>query len=118
MSDNYREYGYDLESQKTLSQVQEDYKEAKEIEERVESAKVERGYEIAQKVLDKDDVTKDEMEDVLSSYASKEFGYLVDGAVLTCDKAMLGPVKVKLRNSYVQFDGNNFESAKFTLSIT
>lgn len=114
MSDNYREYGYDLESQKTLSQVQEDYKEAKEIEERVESAKTERGYEIAQKVLDKDDVTKDEMEDVLNSYASKEFEYLVDGAVLTCDKAMLGPVKVKLRNSYVQFDGSNFESAKFT----
>ena len=114
MSGDYREYGYDVNSNQLLRQMQEDSKEAKEIEQRAETAKAERGNKIAQKVLDKDDITEDERERALNLYTSKEFEYLVDGAVLKCDRAMLGPVKINLGNSIVQFQGSNFESAKLT----
>ena len=69
MSDNYREYGYDLESQKTLSQIQEDYKEAKEIEERAKELNDERKEEIAKEVLFKKEVLADEVEKVMNNYA-------------------------------------------------
>lgn len=91
MSEKYREYGYDVNSNELSKQVQEDIKEAKEIEKRVK-----------------------ELEAVLDDYAVSDNEYLVDGAILTCDRAKRGPIKVNLDGTVVEFEGNNASSFKYT----
>lgn len=45
---------------------------------------------------------------------SNEKEYVVNGAILTCDKAKRESVKVKIGNSIVEFEGNNSASYKYT----
>lgn len=102
MSGNYREYGYDVNSPQLSRQIQEDINEAKEIEKRAEEIRSEK---IAKYKLGKDEVSEKEIETVLSSYSSNEKEYLVDGAVLMCDKAKRGAVKVNIGNTVVERHG-------------
>lgn len=114
MSGNYREYGYDVNSPQLSRQIQEDINEAKEIEKRAEEIRSEKGEKITKYKLGKDEVSEKEIETVLSSYSSNEKEYLVDGAVLMCDKAKRGAVKVNIGNTVVEFEGNNSMSYKYT----
>ena len=114
MSEKYREYGYDVNSDELSRQVQEDIKKAKEIEKRAEELRAERREEIAKEELQKDEVSPKEIEEVLDNYASKEYEYLVDGAILTCDRAKRGSIKVNLGNTIVKFEGNNGNNFKYT----
>ncbi len=113
MSGNYREYGYDVNSPKLSRQIQEDISEAKEIEKRAEEIRSKKGEEITKDKLGKEEVTKEEIEAVLNNYASNENEYLVNGAILTCDKAKRGSVKIKIGNAVVEFEGNNSMSYKY-----
>lgn len=114
MANNYREYGYDVNSPQLLRQIQEDNNEAKEIEKRAKEIRDEKGKEITQNILCKEEVSEEDIEDVLSNYAMNGNEYLVGGATLVCDKASRGPVKVKIGNAIVEFEGNNSISYKYT----
>lgn len=114
MPGNYSEYGYDANSPQLYRQVQEDAREEKEIDERAKALRNEKGEEIAKEKLGKEEVSEEEIQEILSSYASNKNEYLVNGAVLTCDKAKRGPVKVRIGNSVEVFKGNNSVSYKYT----
>lgn len=114
MPDNYREYGYDVNSPQLYRQIQEDAREAREIEESAEELRNKTGEEITKDKLGKEEVTKEEIEAVLDYCISNEKEYVVNGAILTCDKAKRGPAKVKIGNSIVKFEGNNSAGYNYT----
>lgn len=114
MSNNYREYEYDTHSTELWEQVQEDIKEAKEIEKRLEEIRNEKKEQIAKNVLVKDEVSDEEIETILDTYSLNGNEYLVDGALLTCDKALCRPIVLKIDNAQITFQGMCSEYAKLT----
>ncbi|MGN0306694.1 MAG: hypothetical protein ACI4DN_00610, partial [Lachnospiraceae bacterium] len=74
-----------------------------------------REKEIALSNLKEKKMTPEEISDILNRYASNAEEYLAHGAILTCDKAMLGPITIKIDGKSEIFPGSIKESTQYTI---
>ena len=74
-----------------------------------------REKEIALSNLKEKEMTPEEISDILNRYASNAEEYLANGAILTCDKAMLGPITIKIDGKSEIFPGSIKESTQYTI---
>ncbi len=144
MSD-YREYSYDevtvhqveadIREAKEIEQRAESWREKrgeeiveqeliKEIGSNLEDLALEkqmspeilaREKEIALRNLKEKELSPEEISDILNRYASNAEEYLAHGAILTCDKAMLGPITIKIDGKAEKFPGSIKESTQYTI---
>lgn len=98
MSDNkssdYLEGNYDGKNMVSLvGQIEADIKEAIVISQKAEKKKEEAEENEAKRILGKESVTEEDIDKILEDYATNEEykQYLMDGAVLQCNQAMLEP---------------------------
>lgn len=74
-----------------------------------------REKEIALSNLKEKEMTPEEISDILNRYTSNAEEYLAHGAILTCDKAMLGPITIKIDGKSEIFPGSIKESTQYTI---
>lgn len=123
MSDNYQDYlegMYDRgNTVREYLQMKGDEEKAKEIVKSVKEIQEEAKRKETERILNKKEVTEDEINQVFDDYGIEEdkyAEYIVDGAILTCNKVLLRSYPLAEekngRQKIIEFDAELHESSE------
>lgn len=82
----------------------DDLFEAEQLNQQTQAHDERRKEEITERLLGKEAVTKEEIDELMGEYAGNETEYLVNGALLSCNRATRNPVKLTIDGQEHNFE--------------